>query len=131
MEVVFRSFLQLTDQPECENEHEHIFTGGILHKLMHALGAIHTHQRMDRDKYINYQEWCVAADKRDQYRKVPFNLPSDGLPMSTILSCIMGVTPSANAWERSPVTKPVQAWNQRAEIAQLLDHFIQLLKIGI
>ena len=41
MEVVFSSYFQLTDHSSCKNNP--MYSGGVLHELMHALGAIHTH----------------------------------------------------------------------------------------
>ena len=51
-------------------EDEPMYAGGILHKLMHALGAIHTHQRMDRDYYIKYHKEC---EKASHSALAPFN----------------------------------------------------------
>ena len=90
MEIVFESYYQLTDQSRCKNDP--MYLGGILHELMHALGAIHTHERRDRDEHIDYWEMCVKPGMTDQFQKVNFNFPSDGLPMSTTLSCIIDVT---------------------------------------
>ena len=47
---------------------------------MHTLGAIHTHQRMDRDEHIYYQKKCRRPDGVAQFEKVNFNFPSDSVP---------------------------------------------------
>jgi len=78
MEVVFESTYKLADHSSCKNHP--LYTGGILHELMHALGAIHTHQRMDRDKHIYYKEDCVKPGKKSQFTKMNFNFPSNDLP---------------------------------------------------
>ena len=70
MEVVFKSYYQLTDHSRCKNDP--MYAGGILHELMHALGAIHTQERTDRDDHIYYQERCVKPGKTDQFQKVNF-----------------------------------------------------------
>jgi len=77
-EVLLEIDHQLTDNPSCV--YASIFSGGVLHELMHALGAIHTQQRSDRDKYIIYHEQCVQPNRKDQYRKqednhVDFSVP--------------------------------------------------------
>jgi len=77
-EVILEIFHQLTDNHGCVGDH--IFSGGVLHELMHALGAIHTQQRVDRDEYIIYHEQCVQPNRKDQYRKqednpVDFSVP--------------------------------------------------------
>ena len=76
--MIFNSQAQLADNPLCEGSTA--LSGGVLHELMHVLGAMHTHKRMDRDKYIDYRKECLM----DPYYEAQFNkeeqtLPSDGL----------------------------------------------------
>merc|ERR1712236_134050 len=62
-EVLFESTYQLADIEQCDR------SGGVLHELMHALGAMHTQQRVDRDEYIIYNKNCVEWGKENQFKK--------------------------------------------------------------
>ena len=48
-----------------------------MHELLHTLGIMHTHQRHDRDEFIDYNEACVDIeddhdlDKLNQFNKSP------------------------------------------------------------
>ena len=75
LKVELNSAYRLADDPRCEEGS--MLSGGVLHELFHALGAIHTHQRTDRDKYIRYEERCSKAPS--QFTKERFNLPSEGI----------------------------------------------------
>jgi len=78
-EVLFMSHNQLTDHPSCRGGE--MYSGGVLHELMHALGAIHTHQRQDRDRYVTIDESCLSKyNDKYQFTKTNFHFPSDSLP---------------------------------------------------
>jgi len=42
----------------------------ILHELLHALGMYHTHQRWDRDKYVEINRSLIQKGKKSAFRKI-------------------------------------------------------------
>jgi len=80
MKVLFKSFYHFADQPRCNDNSD--IRGGVIHELFHALGAIHTHQRKDRDRHVTYDSRCLGnPGNRDQFNKVEFSMPnSENIP---------------------------------------------------
>jgi len=80
MKVLFKSFYHFADQPRCNDNSD--IRGGVIHELFHALGAIHTHQRKDRDRQFTYDSRCLGnPGNRDQFNKVEFSMPnSENIP---------------------------------------------------
>jgi len=62
LKVLFKSYYHFADQPRCTDISD--IRSGVIHELFHALGAIHTHQRDDRDKWITTNKGCLE-DPRD------------------------------------------------------------------
>jgi len=81
LKVLFKSNNQFTDQPHCGDNSKDI-RGGVIHELFHALGAIHTHQRKDRDYYVTYTEKCLGNPGNwHQFNKKEFSMPdSENIP---------------------------------------------------
>jgi len=53
------------------NLHGGCSNGTIKHELLHALGFIHEHERMDRDKYVDIKWENIEDDKEYNFDKVP------------------------------------------------------------
>eukprot|EP00092_Neocalanus_flemingeri_P012877 GFUD01013873.1.p1 GENE.GFUD01013873.1~~GFUD01013873.1.p1 ORF type:complete len:265 (+),score=43.29 GFUD01013873.1:42-836(+) len=80
-EVLLHSYYQLTDKETCELEgFAKWIRRDVLHELMHTLGAIHTHQRADRDDYIIVHNECIMQGAEDLYSKVGYNTLSIEIP---------------------------------------------------
>jgi len=78
--IIFGSDLQFTDQPFCGGDNS-LWSGGVIHELFHALGAIHTHEREDRDRYVTYNKTCLKdPSDDDQFQKTGWNLPTKNIP---------------------------------------------------
>merc|ERR1712025_413324 len=78
--IIFGSDLQFTDQPFCGGDNS-LWSGGVIHELFHALGAIHTHEREDRDRYVTYNKRCLKdPSDDDQFQKTGWNLPTKNIP---------------------------------------------------
>jgi len=74
LKVLFASSYRFADQPHCGDNSEMI-RSGVIHELFHALGAIHTHQRKDRDYYVTYNRRCLRDPGNwDQFNKVEFSM---------------------------------------------------------
>jgi len=76
LEVLFESRYQIVDQSGCLEHNGR----GVIHELFHALGAIHTHKRMDRDDYITYDRRCLIDQSevtRHQFDKEEYPLQTD------------------------------------------------------
>ena len=58
LKVLFKSRHQFADKHFCRGNNT-IISGGVIHELFHALGAIHTHQREDKEKYVTYNDKCL------------------------------------------------------------------------
>jgi len=64
LKVLFKSRHQFADKHFCRGNNT-IISGGVIHELFHALGAIHTHQREDREKYVTYNDKCLINPYKD------------------------------------------------------------------
>jgi len=64
LKVLFKSHHQFADKHFCRGNNT-IISGGVIHELFHALGAIHTHQREDREKYVTYNDKCLINPYKD------------------------------------------------------------------
>jgi len=51
LKVLFKSHYQFADKHFCRGNNT-IISGGVIHELFHALGAIHTHQREDKESML-------------------------------------------------------------------------------
>eukprot|EP00092_Neocalanus_flemingeri_P004831 GFUD01005199.1.p1 GENE.GFUD01005199.1~~GFUD01005199.1.p1 ORF type:complete len:265 (-),score=41.38 GFUD01005199.1:291-1085(-) len=80
-EVLLHSYYQLTDKETCELEgFAKWIRRDVLHELMHTLGAIHTHQRADRDDYIIVHNECIILGYENQYSVLGYNTLSIEIP---------------------------------------------------
>ncbi|MCP3961740.1 MAG: hypothetical protein GY719_28190 [bacterium] len=50
----------------------------VRHEIMHSLSFYHTHQRPDRDMYVNYFSSCVRSGGSEDFRKSGSTIP--GIP---------------------------------------------------
>jgi len=77
LKVLFKSLYRFADQPHC-GDNSKMIRGGVIHELFHALGAIHTHQRMDRDYYVTHNDQCLRNPGNwDQFNKIEFSMPNN------------------------------------------------------
>jgi len=77
LKVLFKSHYQFADKHFCRGNNT-IISGGVIHELFHALGAIHTHQREDKEKYVTYNKRClIHPDYDDQFTIEDFPIPTD------------------------------------------------------
>jgi len=99
--VLFRSHHQFTDKHFCGGSNT-IISGGVIHELFHALGAIHTHQREDRERYVIYNQTCLKHPNDDnQFTIEEFNIPTDIEEIKYEFNSIMHYECDAFSWCKS------------------------------
>ncbi|CDR18501.1 unnamed protein product [Oncorhynchus mykiss] len=65
-----------------------MLSGVASHELMHALGFVHEHSRIDRDNYVTVLWENIWKDRVRNFEK--FKTNSLGVPMTTTPSCTLG-----------------------------------------